>query len=108
MERERESQQGTEQVRRRRLQIGDATSHMLQGDEVQISALKEYMPRGHVRDLCVFLPFFSPPQTSKFKRGATKGGLKYSQPPEEYSRRLSLQVKNVYANAGYIRACTGC
>lgn len=48
IERERESQQGTEQVRRRRLQIGDATSHMLQGDEVQISALKEYMPRGHV------------------------------------------------------------
>lgn len=30
---------------------------MLQGDEVQISALKEYVPRGHVWDLCVFLPF---------------------------------------------------
>ncbi|TMS02783.1 hypothetical protein E3U43_020763, partial [Larimichthys crocea] len=30
-ESERESQQGIEQARRRRLQIGDATSHMLQG-----------------------------------------------------------------------------
>lgn len=29
-------------------------------------------------------------------------------PPKEYSGRWSLQVKNVYANAGYIRACTGC
>lgn len=108
IKRERKSQQSSEQVRRRRFQIGDATSHMLQGDEVQISALKEYVPCGHVWDLCVFSSFFFPPQSSKFKRGPTKGGLKYSQPPKEYSRRLSLQVKNVYANAGYIRACTGC
>lgn len=68
--------------RRRRLQIGDATSHMLQGDEVQISALKEYVPRGHARDLRLFLPFFSPPLwSSKFQRGATKGSLKYSHLP---------------------------
>lgn len=41
----------TEEVRRRRrrrLWIGDATSHMLPGDEVQISALKGYVPCGHV------------------------------------------------------------
>jgi len=29
-------------------QLGDVTSHMLQGDEMQISALKEDVPRGHV------------------------------------------------------------
>ncbi|XP_036977267.1 myoD family inhibitor domain-containing protein isoform X2 [Acanthopagrus latus] len=44
-ERERESQQGAEQVRRRRLQIGDATSHMLQ--VVPPSA-------GDVSRLCVY------------------------------------------------------
>lgn len=33
---------------------------MLQGDEVQISALKEYVPRGHVWDLCLSF-FFSHP-----------------------------------------------
>lgn len=33
---------------------------MLQGDEVQISALKEYVPRGHAQDLHLFLPFFPP------------------------------------------------
>lgn len=106
-ERERERAQGREQVRRRRFHIGDATAHMLQGDEVLISALKEYVPCGHVRDLCVFLLFFS---TSSFKiqRCCNKRGLKYSQPPKEYSWRFGLQVKNVYANAGYIRACTGC
>lgn len=46
--------------RRRRLQIGDATAHILQGDEVQISALKEYVPCGHVRFMCLS-SFFPPP-----------------------------------------------
>lgn len=55
---------GTEQVRRRRrrLHIQDATSHMLQGDEVHVSALKEYVPCGRVRFMRIppFFFFFNP------------------------------------------------
>lgn len=64
------------------------------------------------------VPFFKK-KKKKFKGGATKGSLKCSHPThpnlppplltlEEYSRRLNSQVKNVYANAGYTEACTGC
>lgn len=117
--RERESKRGAEQVRRRRLQIGDATCYMLQGDEVQISALKEYVPRGHVWDLRLFLSFSPPPHTHTLvfkiltwcnKRQFEIFSAPYTppHPTRKNIQDLSLQVKNVYANAGYIRACTGC
>lgn len=41
-------ERGAEVRRRWRLRMGDATFYMLQGDEVQISALKEYVPCRHV------------------------------------------------------------
>ena len=92
-----------------------------------------YVPLKNTRpvDMCEiyvssFLPpplfLFSPPRSSKFKKMQQKADWSiFSAPPppppppphlltpslKEYSRPSS-QVKNVYANAGYIRACTGC
>lgn len=61
-------------------------------------------------DMCeiyVYLPFFPTPFV-KIHTQCNKRWFEIFSSPKEYSRRLSLQVKNVYANAGYIRACTGC
>lgn len=90
VETERESQQGTEQVRRRRFQIGDATSHMLQGDEVQISALKEYVPCRHVWDLYVFLPFFLHIPVFKIQSWRRKRRFEIFSSPERIFETIEL------------------
>lgn len=80
------------------LHIRDATSHMLQADEVHISALKEYIPCGHIH----------PSQPGLQNSNVAVWDIPPPPPRKECSRRMSSQVKNVYANAGYIRGCTGC
>lgn len=71
-----------------RLHVEDATTYMLQGDEEQISAFKEFVPGRCMPDLCL---------------------SSLSCPILEHLNTLQQKVvKNVYANAGYIRAHAGC
>lgn len=82
--------------------FGSAMPHLIccQVMKCRYLPLKDMCPADMFEIYVSFSPFFlsSPPHSSKFKYGATKGSLKYSQVPpttshqKEYSRRLRLKM----------------
>lgn len=83
--------------------FGSAMPHLIccQVMKCRYLPLKDMCPADMFEIYVSFSLFFflsSPPHSSKFKYGATKGSLKYSQVPpptshqKEYSRRLRLKM----------------